>query len=331
MKRIIVCIAPILIATTSIAQPTAEDVCSRIIDHGLNNIALSTNAEAFADRLYWRFCDEKYENMMDHKRTEFGVTIKSIPLNLGGEASSSSQKHAKFCGDHKITTDRRSDTAIYTAKLHDRAIDAWSNCVALTQRSLFIDFRVPQSQKYMDVTLKYTGPSPTSFTGVEAEGFTCKRSGQEIDASATFQLGPAEDHLRCERDYAELEVAGVTSNYYAASGVTIKTQAGNSAIEFVPMLEGPARSRFEQIDASIAGLHRSVGNLSLSLASWGQGESQANRIGAQQGGSNWGVTKCPAGQYMVGVEGWGAPRPTGYCVNCGWAMRAICRPINQPD
>ena len=140
------------------------DVYAKLIDHGLNNIALRTSSEAFADRLFWRFCDEKWESMSESKKTEFGATIKAIPISLGSEGASAAQKFAKFCGDYRSSTDRSSQTAILTNQMHDKAIDAWRSCIETTRRQMYIDFRVPSSPLYVDVSIKYTGPSGTTNT-----------------------------------------------------------------------------------------------------------------------------------------------------------------------
>lgn len=97
LKRIRL-ITILLLFSTDAAFSQTDDVCAKIIDHGLNNISLKTTVNSLADRLYWRFCDEKYESMSESKKAEFGATIESIPMNLGAEGSSASEKFAKFCG-----------------------------------------------------------------------------------------------------------------------------------------------------------------------------------------------------------------------------------------
>lgn len=52
----------LLVAATVCAAPSlavAEDVCAKILNHGLNNIAIAGSEESLANQLYWRFCDEK--------------------------------------------------------------------------------------------------------------------------------------------------------------------------------------------------------------------------------------------------------------------------------
>ena len=207
--------AMLLAPNLAISQPS--DVCAKIIDHGLNNIAIATSAEAYTDRLYWRFCDQKYERLSDERKSEFALSLKSIPFNFGSNSSdsSSSEKHSKFCGDYRTQTDQRSAQAIYTNKMHDRAIDAWRACIAMTQRQLFIDFDTPTNEQLTNVTIKYTGPSGGGimFNGVEPHEMTCTFDGKPADASTKFEISTSVKTLNCQRKSYKQEVGGVSANY----------------------------------------------------------------------------------------------------------------------
>lgn len=318
----------VLTSFNSIAYSQDGDVCEKIIQHGLNNISLKTNVEASTDRLYWRFCDEKYESMSEAKKLEFGVTIKAIPFSLGAEGSSDAEKFSKFCGDYRSSTDRFSSQSIYTNQMHDKAVDAWRSCIETTRRQMFIDFRIPTNQLYADVSLKYTGPSgKTMFNGVETSGLNCTFNGSPIDASSTFEITPAEKQIRCERNGSPQEIGGVKANYFPDGGITVKTDAGNSSIEFVSMIEGPARTRFELVDKNIADVASQIGTLRTSLRKWPDGGNVGgNGIGS---GDDRGASMCPEGHYAVGVNIWGARGPVKYCIGCVDGIQIICRPLNS--
>lgn len=311
----------------SLASAQQNDVCSRIIDHGMNNIAMRTSSVALADRVYWKFCDESYGNMSDSKKAEFGVTIKAIPFNASGEQFSASQKWARFCGTYKTSTDFTSNESLLTSKMHDRAIDAWRSCITMTQANMFIDYRIPASQRYADIFVKYTGPTgSTNFNGVESTGFVCKSNGQDVNSSTKMIITTAETAIRCERQSVTQDVGGVTSEYFPDGGITVKTDAGNASSEFVAMVEGPGKTRFAQVDTQIAGVRADVGRLSDQLLKWGsEGETRGNAVG---GGDPAGTTQCPTGQYMVGFQYWGSGRNTRYCIGCANGFQVICRPLN---
>lgn len=327
MRRISIAVALLVAIVPSIAS-AQEDVCSKLIDHGLNNIALRTSSQSFTDRLYWRFCDEKYESMSDSKKVEFGVTIKSIPMNLGLDSAEASQKHAKFCGDYRTATDRNSQEAVYTNVMHDKAIDAWRSCIEVTRKQMFIDFRIPPNQKYVDIAMKYTGPaSPINFNGVETTAFTCTMNGQPVGPASVVQLGSSEKQLRCERQGMVQTIGGVNSTFYGDAGITVKSDAGNGSVDFISMIDGPARSRFEQVDVKIGQVQANVDSLSQRLAAWSPEDLRGNPSGG--GGDYKGATVCPTGSYVTGVEWWGAPHSTKFCIGCLSSMRVLCRPLNR--
>ncbi|GEM_PF-5930696 len=317
-----------LAAAGAAAQPAASQVCGRIIDHGLNNISMRTSGHALADRTYWNFCDESYERMSDAKRAEFGATIKGIPLSASGDSQSTSERHRKFCGDYKTSSDVSSQEALMTSRMHDRAIDAWRSCVTAQTSGMLIDFRIPANQRYADIFLKYTGPTgQTNFNGIESTGFTCKVNDSPIGPGSKLPLSPAETAIRCERQFITQDIGGVTSEYYPDGGITVKTDAGNSSTEFVAMIDGPAKNRFSQVDTQMAGIRNDLGTLSTSLLSWNTSDPQrGNMIG---GGDESGTTTCPTGQYAVGFQYWGAPRHIRHCVGCASGFQIICRPLNS--
>ena len=316
-----------IISGSTLAQQTG-DVCGRIVDHGLNNVVLRTSALSLADRTYWDYCDEKYENMSDSKKAEFGITIKGVPFSGKAAGASAREQHSKFCGTYKASTDMHSQEALMTSRMHDRAIDAWRSCVTALNSGMSIDFRIPANQRYADIFLRYTGPTgQTNFNGIESTGFSCSINGDTVGPGSKLAITPAETAIRCERQFITQDVGGVTSEYFPDGGITVKSDAGNSSTEFVAMVEGPAKNRFSQVDTRIAGVRASLNELSGNLLNWDASDpTRGNKIG-------WGnaseSTVCPAGQYAVGFQTWIAPGNIKYCIGCGSGFQVICRPLNS--
>jgi hypothetical protein len=315
-------------AIATAQNASSGDVCGRLIDHGLYNISSKYSSYALADRVYWRFCDERYENMSESKKAEFGVTIKGLPFTAAGNATSNSETWSRFCGTYKTSTDINSSQSAFTARMHDRAIDAWRSCTTAAASGMTIDYRIPANQKYADVFLRYTGPSGTTkFNGIESLGFVCSLNGTQIGPGSAFDITPAETALRCERQSITQNVGGVTSDYYPDGGITVKTAAGNASAEFVAMVDGPAKNRFEQVDTSIAGVRNDMNIQAARLLSWPSGDAvRGNKLGW---GNHGGAAACPAGSYMVGFDYWVAPPSIRFCVGCGSGIQPICRPINS--
>lgn len=327
-----------LLAMIPAAAQASGDICNAWADHGIRNIYQRLTAESATDSVFWKFCDEKYESLTDSKKAEFGVTIKAVPFNFGAETSSDSQKHAKFCGDYKTSTNRMGQEAVYASQLNAKAIDAWTRCVELTQKKeMFIDFRVHANQKIVEIALRHTGPVPAggklSFNGVEISGFTCSRDGEEIGPATKFDIDTSVKLIKCERQGVDQDIGGVKSTFYGDAAVTVKTDAGNGSMDFVPMVDGAARGRFEQVDANIAenrqkaadDLKAAIAALQTRLGKWGSTAKSGNLRGSAA--IPKGTTQCADGYYVVGVTTW-APE-TSHCVGCVHGIRVECRPINR--
>lgn len=272
-----------------------------------------------------------YSSLSEEKKTEFGLSLKSLSMNLGsGKSGSSEQQHSKFCGDYRTLTTRTSRENWFSSKMHDKAIDAWRTCIQTTQRQLFVDFETPTNERYTDISMKYTGPAgPVRFNGVELYQMTCTSDGKPVDAGTKFALSPASKALHCERKSLQQTIGGVQSNYYPPAGLTIKTDAGNSSYEFVEMIDGPAREKFRQVETQISKVAERADNsletFSNFLSSKWSLQKETILARTEASPNVLQERKCDEGQYVVGLRVQGGL--AAHCNGCVAHTELICRPL----
>lgn len=56
--------------------------------------------------------------------------------------------------------------------------------------------------------------------------------------------------------------------------------------------------------------------------------SERGAVTGLPGGVQYGTSMCPDGFYMVGIQSWGSPGSTRYCIGCLVAAQVICKPLN---
>jgi hypothetical protein len=301
------------------------------VEHGLSNIVVQTSSEDYADRLYWRFCDNQFDKLTDSRKSEFTAVIDNINLGAGSAAASVAERHNKFCGDYRTRTDRLSKNALFTSTLYDKVIDAWRSCIDATNRQLFIVPTIPTDQKYVNISLRFTGTgNKTDFQGVEATGMKCTSDGSQAGPDTRFDVTPTTRSIYCERTGTNTEIGGVASTYYPAAGVTVKTGAGSQSIEFVEMVDGPAKGRLEQLETKISGVEKraeaDLKNVQDNLKKYPPDPPQTKDVMSAENQRS-SIVECPAGQYVSGIGV--VDQDTGrYCTSCINGVTIQCRPLN---
>lgn len=327
-----------LVFSTNVIAQDGSDICNKFTEHGLRNISIKTDQRTLLDKVYSEYCSSDFENFDSERASSFGITIQNIPFNFSNSSSSASAKHNEFCSVYKRNLNATSQEIEYANILFSRAIDAWEKCVELAKKDLFVDIIVPQSQKFLDISLRYTGPASggIDFNGIETSGFSCTSEGMPIDASTSFKFGQAARQIRCERQSEELQIEGNAAHYYPDGGVTVKAGQGVVPVEFVEMIDGPAMNKFDKISNRIAMMQGQLEGLKSNLQNGspstqieaGLAYDSAVQNAASFGGvlPKIGESVCASGYYAVGVRMFSTRHKQ--CSGCTIGFQVVCEKLN---
>lgn len=116
------------------------------------------------------------------------------------------------------------------------------------------------------------------------------------------------------------------------SAATLVAAACLYAISVPALAEGCAdrlvdSSPVKEVIACIKEQQNSIATLRQSLSVWSPNASVAgNEVGS---GDHQAPTMCPPNYYAVGINWWGAPGTTRYCVGCLSGIQVVCAKLNS--
>jgi hypothetical protein len=312
--------------------------CMQFAEHGLRNITVSVSSRALLNRVHDKFCNEEYDALSIDTQAEFGMVVEMIPFDFSGGAGGSKEKHVQFCRDYKQLTVETEDDLQITNLLYARAIDAWSHCIELARKDVFLSASIPESGRFVDVTMKYTGPAGSvAFNGVETSEMNCTMNGVSVGAATSGEITSEESQLRCERSFNEQDVGGIKAAYFPPAAVTVKTAAGILPVEFAEMVDAPAKKLLDAIKADIAGLDTALVRIRNAMNAWGEEQSTDilyDQVAFPLGKIHLDVMRdvgpvyCPAGSYVAGVSL--QTTTHGECNGCLGGVQLVCRKLGTP-
>lgn len=315
----------------------AQDICAPALSSALKDTMTKHGVYYLADRLKWDYEGVSYSSLSDRQKQEFGLVYDQLDLDFTSDEASTEEKFNSFTQNYNARTDRYSSESIAVSNIKDKLVEEWGKCVQYTHSNLFIAFDPAGTRKHVTVQVRYTGGVPTEFQGVETYNMSCSHNGTPVLPDTRLPLHTQMITLNCARDRAVYQMGGLTSEYYPDASVTVKTIEGASRYEFVSMIDGPAKTKFEAVDHSIADVsvdarqriglvQTQLDLMKAALGSWTSEATQGPTLGA--GVSNYGGTSlCPSGAYMVGMSYVGAQG--SHCNGCVATFTPICRAINR--
>lgn len=315
----------------------AQDVCAPALSAALKDTMTKHGVYYLADRLKWDYEGVSYSSLSDRQKQEFGLVYDQLDLDFTSDQASTEEKFNAFTQKYQTRTDRYSSESISVSNIKDKQIEEWGKCIQYTQSDLFIAFDPAGTRKHVTVQIRYTGAVPIEFQGVETYNMSCSHNGAPVLPETRMQLHTQMITLNCSRNMAIYEMGGLTSEYYPDASVTVKTIEGSSRYEFVSMIDGPAKTKFEAVDRSIVDVsvdarerigvvQTQLDRMKAALGSWPSEVSKGPTMGANVSGHG-GTSLCPNGTYMVGMSYVGARG--AHCDGCVATFTPICRALNR--
>lgn len=316
---------------------SAQDVCAPALNAALKDTMTKHSAFYMADALKWQYDGVSYSSLSERQKTEFGLMYDSLDLDFTSDGASAEEKYNAFIQRYEAQTERHSSEYITVSNIRDKLVEEWGKCRQYVDAKLFIAFDPAASRRHLTVQLRYMTGTATEFQGVETYNMSCMHNGIPVLPDTKMPLHTQMITLNCVREYDDYQIGGVTTEFFPEASVTVKTIEGSSRYEFVSMIDGPAKTKFEAIDHSIAdvsvdarqrvnGVQTNLDLLSTALGSWSSTATQGARVGANR--TNYeGTSQCPQGQYVVGV-GYGGAQGS-HCNGCVATYYVICRPLNR--
>lgn len=338
MKRVGLLVLGMLLSVPALAQDNSR-VCEKFAEHGLHNISIRVHQRALLDRVHTQYCNTRYKDMSAGLKAEVGFAIEAIPFNFGSDASTTEARYEQFCLDHRRSTDIDVSDLEVSKILYGKAVDAWENCVRLTQAEIFIDPEIGDSQTFVNVNMRYTGPTPGGlpFNGVETTSMSCTTEGRPVGAEPDGVITAVARQLHCVRAVEDTIVAGERSKYYPPASVTVKTGSDITTIEFVEMVDEPGKTKLDKLETDIATLGSKLNALKLALSKSGpemtgipiynEAAIAFPEIQLPQM-PDAGPKYCPDGSYVAGLKLETVPTPN--CYGCVMVVHLACKMVGLP-
>ena len=328
MKKIGVLLLLTTVGTVSKAQePTA---CDSLIQHGLSNIAYSTDQSTYLNRLAYNFCKADYSSASNSEKHSLDVTYESFRGAYGGAEMSASEFHSSQCTDLVQQVDVYSDQAVYAQTIYQGAVNAWNQCMTLALRQLETNLNVSPDQTVADISLRYGGPG-SNFTvnGVNAPNFKCTNSGKTLDADENIAITSNSTSIHCERVFKTVSVGGADSQFFPAARITIETDFENIIADFAALIGEPGRTRLNNIEAKIVAVQDDLNGRFEKLGTWPSGAPPYREdIIDDSRAKNRTSGTCPDGQYVAGMQIVDKD-DGGACTTCISGVQLVCRPLNR--
>ncbi|HEX8535153.1 MAG TPA: hypothetical protein VF662_13395, partial [Allosphingosinicella sp.] len=280
------------------------DRCNALLEHGISNLRTQTSENTYLSVIKDHYCSTSYDSMSNDKKLSFSAVVKSIPVGLSGSSSSARDKHQQFCRDFQTTVSTSSQEYLNTVQIQGRALDAWNRCQQLASRNLEVTMTPLANNSEVDFQLLWRGTGTSRLRGVDTTNMSCMMDGGRLGGNENITLsGQSARSVRCTRRSEQIPMNGVNAKYYPDANVKLKTQEGDYLMEFADMVNGPADTRFKQLEAEIARAHLEMAayRAVLQNATGAPVSRFEGRRDFAYGGSHYGSeTSCATGSYVTG-------------------------------
>lgn len=276
--------------------------CTALLEHGISNVRTQTNDETYLSVVKDHYCNSSYDSLSSTKQGSFNAVLKTIPIGLTGNATSSRDKHSQFCKNFQSALSTTSNSYLNVVSIHDRALQAWTDCLQLASRYLEVQMTPFANNKGVDFNLLWRSTGTSKILGVDTFKMDCTLAGNKLKPSENITISPESARsIRCERNSQNVVLSGYTAEYFPDANVKIKTQEGDYRMEFADMLSGPAQTRFEKLETDVAAARAELRTYQRVLREQ-TGETKGAVAGEFRHGK-WGPWQvCPSGSYVSAVQ-----------------------------
>lgn len=102
-----------------------------------------------------------------------------------------------------------------------------------------------------------------------------------------------------------------------------------SEFSFMGLKFGTIQANGQAVGQTNEHLSDEISVIREDLSRW---DSEPAVVGNQSGGGDQKVpTMCPDGHYASGINWWGSPGSTRYCIGCLSGIQVVCRRLNVGD
>jgi len=241
------------VSAAAVAEDEASAACTPLLNHGMTNVVRYTSEHETLAMIKDEYCRESYASMSKSKQDAFSGSYAQYSGAYSGGKSSASEQHDYFCKNYNSLQYSTGKDTYDSKVLHDKAIDAWRDCIGLAIGGTRITPKVSNDERMVDFTM-HTSSGSSVFTGVDARNMSCTIGANTVGAAETTKLTAEKISMRCERTGEVIKFQGANVNYFPPANVKVKTSTGDYRMEFYEMIDEPAKSRFGRLEAQMARL-----------------------------------------------------------------------------
>lgn len=291
----------------STAANANNNVCDSLLQHGITNTIVKTTNYAYLSTVNDNYCQSDYSSLTSSKQDQFGIAVKNIPVEFKGNSNKASEQHSTFCSHYETFNTIDLNTRMNVNKIYGKAVDAWSNCVALSATGTQIEGSVSETQKSVFFDIYQTAGSAI-FKGVDTTSMKCKLNDKPVSGNEKIEITSEVITLKCDRDSREIRFNDSTVEYYPAAIVNVKTNAKSYRVELIETINEPMGDRLSRIESSIAGLMVKTDDQASKYDLIGKGEKTHQQkinnpaMKNHPAFKNPNTYNCPKGHYVSGIE-----------------------------
>lgn len=202
-----------------------------------------TEEDKYVSALF-TFCSESYSSASESTKVKLDGAYKVLKIGLDLEENNAQVAWHKYCELHEDIGISRTFSSTYAETIHQGSLDAFNECVSLTNRGLHAEIDISQSEASVAVALWYTGPVPINITGIAMPEFgqaECFVAGQKKPLAQTFRrrLTPKKVNLACTRLFEP--TASGAELYSDWTRIVLQTDDGSIKVDFSPLTLGTYR------------------------------------------------------------------------------------------
>lgn len=168
---VVAALCGLICGSTALGQ--ALDPCGVIITSGLREYRIGTSSDAYLNTVFDRFCETSGTTRSQGGALGVEFPLKSIPVSLTGNYSSSEEGYRTFCKTYASRTTTNSSRYTYEERIVEKAYETYAQCRALSVSGVSISHNT-LDRATVSINLRAAVGKPLEVRGLRtSQGITC--------------------------------------------------------------------------------------------------------------------------------------------------------------
>jgi hypothetical protein len=220
--------------------------CNELLRLGFTNVLMTTSQHDSLVSSAHSFCSVDYAYASETQQRQVEASFSFLRIKIGGGGGiwtgSISEVQKQFCDLGYTNSAYRDFASTVSQEIHDKALDAWTQCLALQTHGVQVDFNATPNFDAVTINMRDDAPGEIYFVGMDQASrgravCTATTLGLptpiRVKPATRFVLTPENATITCQR---VLTNNGDGSTTAPPLRLTVKTSAGAFNMDF-PALE----------------------------------------------------------------------------------------------